>query len=389
MTSLSADHGRRCGRLLPICAAALVVGGTACLAQSTGNRAVPEPLARALEQTQATGQITVAVAPRLAEALRTEASRRDLNLEEAVQLVGVLPDAPSRPLKSQTLGEIRVYRAGPKSPELMARLESAATVDQALEWLQSLPAPDAKATRDDEVARTNHWHHAPAPSPQAPQAPPPPAPQPQYMVAQPTAAVPQAAFVQAPAPQPVVVQTPAPSILLQQSAPTIYLAQPPQPANIQILAAPSAAPTVSVLQPSVAVAPAPSQLFLAAPAAAPAPAPTAIAYAAAPAPALVAAPSAALTTSVREVQPGLLGRMIGGMGESMLRIGDKLAHHKNPRLVTQTHAVPTAAVQYAAPAAVPYAAPPAYQAVPAAAPPSYASPQYGQASGHHGLFHKR
>jgi hypothetical protein len=378
-------------------AAALALAAAPALGQSPPSRSLPtpEPLARALEETQSTGRITVAVGPRLADALRAEATRRQLDLDSAVLIAPVLADPTAPAAGAKPLGEIRVYRAGGQQPEMLARLDQAESAAHALEWLTTLPAPDTTPSRDDEVSRTTHGHHHAAPSPQVPYTAPPTAPPPttQLMIQ----GAPQAAYVQAPAPQPIVVQTPSPSVVLQQTPPTIYVAQPSQPANIQILAAPAAAPAVSVIQPTSVGVAAPTavqpQLFLAQPAAAPAPvaAPAvapALAYAvpaAAPAPAMFAAPSAtAMTTTVREVGPGPIGRLLGGMGESMIRMGDHLAKHKASRLVTRTEAVPVAApVQYAAPA------PTTYQAVPQAAPPAQATPQTTQHSGFHGLFHKR
>jgi hypothetical protein len=362
-------------------AAALALVAAPTIAQTLPSRTLPA--APAIQPDAS--QITVAVTPNLAQALQTEAARRGLDLDSAVKLAPVIPTGDDK----NSLGEIRVYRAGAEKPEMIARLDQAESAQHALDWLQQIPAPQAASPRDGDVTRTTHGHHHPAPSPQAPYtAPPPAAPAPQLMIQ----GAPQAAYVQAPAPQPVVVQTPSPSVVLQQTPPTIYVAQPSHPANIQILAAPAAAPAVSVIQPAALAAAPPvavqPQLFLAQPAAAPvaAPAVTYAVPAAAPAPTMIAAPAAATTTTIREVGPGLFGRMLGGMGESMMRIGDHLAKHKASRLVTQTQTVPTAApaaLQYAAPA------PASYQAVPQSAPPSYATPQHTQPSGHHGLFHKR
>jgi hypothetical protein len=361
------------------------------------------PLAQALQNTQKTGKPTVAVSSAfLGELLKSPSAR----VLAASAVFAPIPEDASAD-RTRWLGpsesrEVRVYRRGAERAELVGHLNDGEDAPHAVAWLKTLRRPAGEAIKTDEgVSRANHWHHqAAVPSPQAavPPAPPamaPPSP-PAYLppMAPPTQTLvplavtpnPAAAVVAQPAAAPVVLQTPAPSILLQQTAPTIYIAPPAQPANIQILTPPPVAPSVSVLQPATAVqAP---QLFLAptaavAPPVAPAvvaPAPAAMAVPAyATAPAYAAAPTAVpaymtaaapATTTVTAVQPGLLGQMIGTLGERM-------AKHKQPRLkVTTTQTTAPALVPAAAPMAVqPTAAmAPQYHYIPSAAPQAVAPP---------------
>jgi hypothetical protein len=365
-------------------------------AWADGPAQAARPLDAALRATQETGRPTVAVSPRLHAALVQLKSIRDVAASaQIVSLAGA----------TATDGEVRVYRRGPNGPALVARLAEARDAYDALGWLRgkglaaagvSLAAQPATPKEDSEVERAGHWHDHAQPSAQGypPVTAPPPT---QQVTTVPVIQTPAPAYVQAPAPQPVVVQTAPTPVVLQQSPPTIYVAQPTTSANVQILAAPSAAPSVTMLQP--VSAPQPTQLFLPQTSAPPqltaGPQPTAQSVsappamqtvampvvAAAPAPTQVAAAPALAAAPTEAIPPGLLGRMIGNFGE-------KLAKHKYPRMrgltttTTLAQPVATTAVPVQVQAVQQVAAPPQVSAP----PPQVAQPPYPTPQGGHGLF---
>lgn len=385
----------RTASLMAALASLLLAGSRASAASEPSLTHYPTvlPLDQALQTTQKTGRPTIAVSSRLlGDFLRSPSTAELAASAQIAPLSESGSSNSSRWLDPHPGLEVRVYVRGAQGPQVLAKLDDAKTAPQIVAWLKTLRRPASATSKSDaKLAQTNHWQHA-APSSQAGY-PPPPAPvvpvaPPVAPVAPPQTLVPLAVsppaastYVAQPAAAPIVLQTPSPSILLQQTAPTIYIAPPAQPANIQILTPPPAAPSVSVLQPAQAVQT--QQLFLAPAAVAPAPAPAAYAPApaayapAAYAPAAYApayAAAAAPAATVVAVQPGLLGHIIGSVGEH-------LAKFKNPRL--RVTAAPAAAVAPApayAPSAPAYA-PQYYQQAPVqpvsppVAPPTQPSPQ--------------
>jgi hypothetical protein len=369
--------------------AAAIVGHATCFGQ-IAQPAPAEPgsvaLERALQDTQQAGRPTVIVATSSSLANAKSFFREMqalLEVRSACQGVHVVelpaeasPDVARR-LRISTYPAILAFRQGAVVPELVGRKDGLANASLAVDYVCGL-ALDSGGDKpgekllDTKVTRTGLFHHDVLPSPQGTvSAAPPAAPpaQPQQMT--PVLAMP-AAMVSAPAAPPVTVSAAAPSIIFQQQAPNIYVAPPAQPANIQILAPPPAAPNVSVLQPAAS----PSQMFL------PAAAPAMMAVPAA-APAMTAPAAAPMAA----IPPGPFGRLIGNLGEHLMRFKYPRVPATTTTMLAQPAALaPLAAVPAAlTPVAVP-AAPAAPYNPPAAPTPT---PQNAQPTDHgHGLFHK-
>ena len=317
------------------------------------------PLESALRQTVQTGRPSVVV-------VTERSSPRSLELVKSLQqaaassLVGRMvsfaemsreayPQQVDR-MGVTTFPALLVYGQNGSRLKLLGLRSGPLDVPTTLAWLVSLPIGSMAAVRPPDPAVTraaagddypsaqapypSGQHYPPAP----PKVPSQPQPQPQPI---PIVPVPQAQVppvYTAPAPQPVVVATPAQPVVVQPSQPQVIIG-PSQPPQITFANAPTAAPSVSYVQPANApTGNAPQQIFMAN---APQPQPTGNAppaqpmmYAMAPpmqpamAPVGNAPPqvgqspvmAAALLTN-----PRLWERLVGALGEH-------LAQKKNPRI---------------------------------------------------------
>ncbi len=412
---------------------ALWPGASSALAQTSISQPAATtvlPLDRALDLTARTGRPAVVVVTARSQpssvALWDSLSRlvgsltigRSFSFAEMSQ--ETYPDAVRR-LGVKSFPTVVVYRRSAKGLEIVGHQVAPKDAAYVIGWLGALdisrstartaPAHTSDMKVDPEVVQTDHFHHA-QPTPQgAPQIPTyatqAPAPAvPQTLVPLASSLQPQGVpYVSGPASTPMVVSGGSQTVLFQQPAMNIVVAPAPPPSITFTTAAPST-PTVSLLQGTSAVASSPTQLFLqpaaaAAPAAmmaAPAPA-AAMTYAAAAPAAMVpvAAAAPAQTATVEAIPAGPIGRMLG-------RVGEKLVKHGYPRVRATTATTTTMQVQgVAAPvqqaaqvAGVPVSVVPQASYAPqgqanvqgAPAPPPVApSPQYGSGQSGHGLFH--